>query len=192
MVSLKNSTVAQIRAELARREVGASRLAKRRDKLARKLAVLDAELADLGVNGAPRRGRPPGRKPGRRGPGRPKGSKKKRRAKRAKNSMSLIDAIVAGVRKGATVSPAEAGAAAKRKGYRSSSPNFGMMVANALSKAPQFKRLGRGQYVLKARAAAPKAKRGRPAKKGRRGPGRPKASRAKLGASHEPDTATAQ
>ncbi|HEX5011119.1 MAG TPA: hypothetical protein VFY71_12035 [Planctomycetota bacterium] len=112
--------------------------------------------------------------------GRPKGSKNKHRSKRAKNSMSLVEAIVAGVRSGATVSPAEAGAAAKRKGYKSSSPNFGMMVANALAKAPMFKRLGRGQYMLKGGSPAPKSKRGRPAKAKRRGPGRTKGSKNKV------------
>src|SRR5262245_7622454 len=185
-MALRSLSTTAIRRELARREAGAGRLAKRRSKLAKQLAALDAELADLGADGAPRRGRPPGRKPSRRGPGRPKGSKNKRRAKRAKNPMSLIEALVAGVRKGATGPPAEAGVAAKRRGYKSSSPNFGMMVANALAKAPQFKKVGRGQYVLKGGGAAPKAKRGRPAKTSRRGPGRPKGSMNKAKAASQP------
>jgi len=176
-MSLKTVPVAVLRQELARREAGVGRIAKRRAKLARQLAALDAELADLGVAVPARRGRKPGRMPGRRGPGRPKGSKNKR----AKNSMSLLEAIVSGVRVGSTVSPAQAGAAAKAKGYKSSSPNFGMMVANTLAKAPRFKRVGRGQYLLKGGGKAG----GRPAKRGRRGrkagrkPGRPKGSKNK-------------
>ena len=191
MASLRKLSVAQLRRELARREAGASRIATRRDKLARKLAALDAALADLGMNGAPRRGRPPGRKPGRRGPGRPKGSKNKRRIKRAKNKMSLLDAIVSGVRKGATVSPAQAAVAAKKVGYKSNSPHFGMMVANALGKSPMFKRLGRGKYVLKG-SAAKGGKRGRAAKRKRRDAGRrarPKGGRNRMTVASAPQPA---
>jgi len=182
MASLKSMTVAELRRELERREKGGDRLRKQHAKLAKRIAAIDAELADLGVAAPARRGRKPGRKPGRRGPGRPKGSKNKAKAgTRAKNSMSLLEAIVSGVRVGSTVSPAQAAAAAKAKGYKSSSPNFGMMVANALAKAPQFKRVGRGQYVHKRGGKAG----GRPAKRSRRGrkvgrkPGRPKGSKNK-------------
>jgi hypothetical protein len=176
MASLKSMSVAELRRELERREKGGEKLRKQHAKLAKRLAAIDSALTDLGVAVPARRGRKPGRKPGRRGPGRPKGSKNKATAgKRAKNSMSLLEAIMSGVRVGSTVSPAQAGAAAKAKGYKSSSPNFGMMVANALAKAPQFKRVGRGQYLLKGGGKAA----GRPAKRGRRGrkPGRkPKAA----------------
>jgi len=175
MPSLKSMSVAELRRELERREKGGEKLRKQHAKLAKRLAALDAELADLGVAVPSRRGRKPGRMPGRRGPGRPKGSKNKRGAKRPKNSMSLLEAIVSGVRVGSTVSPAQAAAAAKAKGYKSSSPNFGMMVANQLAKAPQFKRVGRGQYLHKG-GAAKAGKRGR---KARRKPGRPKGSKNK-------------
>ena len=183
MASLRSMSVAELRRELERREKGGDKLRKQHAKLARRIAEIDAELADLGVAVPARRGRKPGRMPGRRGPGRPKGSRNKARAgKRAKNSMSLLEAIASGVRVGSTVSPMEAAAAAKAKGYTSSSPNFGMMVANALAKAPQFKRVGRGQYLHKgggaAKATKP-ARRGRKAKASGRKPGRPKGSRNK-------------
>jgi hypothetical protein len=117
----------------------------------------EAELADLGVDAAPtRRGPKPGSM-AKRGPGRPKGSKNKPgkvgrpKGSKNKNAMSLVEAILKGVRAGSTVSPAEAGAAAKKVGYKSSSPNFGMMVANALSKDNRFKRVERGQYLVGAR-----------------------------------------
>jgi hypothetical protein len=129
--------------------------------MANQLAAIEAELSELGVDIPARRGRNPGRMPGRRGPGRPKGSKNKAGGKRAKNTMSLLEAIVSGVRVGSTVSPSEAAEAATKAGYKSSSPNLGMMVANALAKAPMFKRTGRGQYLHKGGGAA-KAKRGRP------------------------------
>jgi hypothetical protein len=161
-MKLKNITVSALRRELARREKGAGKLQKQHAKLASQLAALEADLADLGMDGAPARhtrkpGRPAGsakRGPGRlkgsknRGPGRPKGSKNKAGGKRAKNAMSLVQAILKGVRAGSTVSPAEAGAAARKLGYKSSSPNFGMMVANALSKDSHFKRIERGQYQV--------------------------------------------
>src|SRR6187402_2333540 len=178
MASLKNLSVAELRRELDRREKGGDKLRAQHGKLASRLAEIEAELSDLGVDLPARRGRKPGRMPGRRGPGRPKGSRG-RTGPRAKNSMSLLEAIVAGVRVGSTVSPAEAAAAAAKAGYKSTSPNIGMMVANQLAKAPMFKRTGRGQYLHKG-GGAPKAKRGRPAKKSGRKPGRPKGSKNKV------------
>jgi len=181
MVSLKKMSVAELRRELERREKGGDRLRAQHAKLAKRLAALDAELAELGVDVPKRRGRKPGRKPGRRGPGRPKGSKNKT-SKRATNSMSLIEAIVSGVRLGSTVGPTEAAAAAKSAGYKSSSPNLAMMCANALAKSGAFKKTGRGQYQ-RVGGTAPKAgkpaKRGPKAKKAGRKPGRPKGSKNK-------------
>jgi hypothetical protein len=155
MASLKQLTVADLRRELERREKGSHKLAARHSKLAARLAEIDAELAELGVAAPARRGRKPGRMPGR-----PKGSG---RGPRAKNSMSLLQAIMSGLRAGTTVSPAEAAAAAKKAGYSSNSPNFGMMVANALAKAGEFKRTGRGQYLFK--GAGKSAKASKPAKR---------------------------
>ncbi len=176
-MALRNMSIRQIRKELARREKGAAKLVKKRDKLQSQLADLVADLADLGVEGAAgtggggkRRGRPPGSKnkvkPGRKpGPkakggrkgkaklGRPKGSKnrkpgapKGKRAKRAKNSMSLVEAVLKSVSVGSKTSPAEAAEGAKKVGYKSNSPNFGMMTANTLAKDKRFKRLERGMY----------------------------------------------
>ena len=149
-MALRSLSTADLRRELARREAGASRLQAKHAKLAKRLAAIEAELADLGVAAPARRGP----KPGRRGPGRPKGSKNKpKTGRRAKNEMSLLEAIVSGLRVGSTVSPAQAGQAAKKAGYKSSSPNFRMMVAHQLATAPVFKRMGRGQYLLKGGAA---------------------------------------
>ena len=172
MPSLKTLSVAELRRELDRREKGGDKLRAQHSKLASRLAEIEAELAELGVELPARRGRKPGRMPGR-----PKGSRG-RTGPRAKNTMSLLEAIVAGVRVGSTVSPAEAADAAAKAGYKSTSPNIGMMVANQLAKAPMFKRTGRGQYLHKG-GGAPKTKRGRPAKKSGRKPGRPKGSKNK-------------
>jgi hypothetical protein len=148
-MALRSVSTAALRREIARREAGATKLAARRARLAKALAALDADLADLGVDAPKRRGRPPGRKPGRRGPGRPKGSKNKRRAKRAKNSMSLAEAVSKVVAVGKTVSPSDV-VTSVRKVYKSSSKSFGVMVAGTLARHPEFKRLGRGRYRRKA------------------------------------------
>jgi hypothetical protein len=63
--------------------------------------------------------------------------------------MTLVGALQHAVRVGSTVSPAEAAALVKKRGYRSASKTFGVQVAIALSKAPGFKRTGRGQYLRK-------------------------------------------
>jgi hypothetical protein len=135
-----------LRRELARRERGATKIAARRAKLAKALAALDAELADLGVDGAPRRGRPPGskhkrrgRKPGRK-PGRPAGRKL------PKNTRSLGDALAATVRPGTIVSPAEAAKRVRAQGYKTTATNFGKVVTLRLRVHKLFKHRGRGQY----------------------------------------------
>ena len=117
-MSFKKLSTAELRRELDRREKGGDKLRAQHGKLAARLAEIEGELSELGVDLPARRGRKPGRMPGRRGPGRPKGSKNKG-GKRAKNSMSLLEAIVSGVRVGSTVSPAEAAAAATKAGYKS-------------------------------------------------------------------------
>jgi hypothetical protein len=161
MPSLSRLTVADLRRELERRERGSKRLLSRHAALSSRLSRLESELADLGIEvGANGRG---GRRAMRRGPGRPR-TRVDGRSKRAKNSMTLLESILKGVPTGKTVSPAEAGAAAKKAGYKSSSKTFGVMVATCLAKAKEFKRTGRGAYLrLGARSA--KAPRGRKARK---------------------------
>jgi len=195
-MALRTLSTAALRRELARREAGVVILTTRRKRLAALVAAMDAELARLGVDSAPkRRGRPPSSKAGRRGPGRPKGSKNKRHAKRdgrsrrVKNAMTLLQAILQRVPLDKTVSPAEAAAAARAAGYKSAGQNFGQQVAVTLAKAKEFRKVGRGQYVRKGGAmkAAQPAKRGR---KARRKPGRPKGNKAKPAAA-KPEPAAA-
>ena len=161
-MALRTVSTSELRRELARREAGVSRLEARRDKLAKQLAALDAELAGFGVAAGPRRGPKPGRPRGRRA------------GRSSHGGLTLLGAILKGVRAGSTVSPAEAAVAARKAGYKSTSKHFGMMVANTLAKAGEFKKLGRGQYQLKSGSAAPKL-RGRPAKAASRKGGRAKA-----------------
>ena len=197
-MALRSVSTTALRAELARRERGAGKLAVKHKQLAARLAEIESELADLGVDGGARRGRRPGRPAGRRGPGRPPGRRgpgrppKMGRRGRGGNAMSLPAMLAKAVRVGSTVSPADAAAAVKRAGYKSGSKTFGVQVAIALAKSPVFRRTGRGQYLRKAGELGPPAKRGPKPKMGRRArrgrkarrgakrgrkPGRPKGSK---------------
>src|SRR5262245_49878049 len=138
-MALKSVSTAELRRELVRREKGARKLSARGDKLARQLAALESELADLGLS-AGRRGRRPGRA------GRPPKAGRREGRRRARNSISLPDAIAKVVKVGATVSPADVASRVRKSGYKSTSAHFGMMVSNALSKDSRFKRVSRGQY----------------------------------------------
>jgi len=199
-MALRSLSTSALRAEIARREKGAGKLAAKHKQLAARLAEIESELADLGADRAARRGRRPGRPAGRRGPGRPPGRRgpgrppKMGRRGRSGNAMSLPAMLAKSVRVGSTVSPQEATVAVKRAGYRSTSKTLGVMVAMALAKSPVFKRVGRGQYLRKHGELGPPAKRGpkprmgRKARRGRRArrgakrgrkPGRPKGSRNK-------------
>ncbi|HYN62992.1 MAG TPA: hypothetical protein VES36_00190 [Candidatus Limnocylindrales bacterium] len=173
-MALRSLSTAALRSELARREKGAGKLATQHKKLAARLAEIDSELADLGVDGVARRGRPPGRPAGRRGPGRPAGRRgpgrppKAGRRARASNKLTLADALAKAVRVGSTVSPADAATAVKRI-YKTASRTFGIQVATTLARSPVFKKTGRGQYLRKGGAAGAPAKRGRKPKMGRHG-----------------------
>jgi copper chaperone CopZ len=144
-MALKSVSTAELRRELARREKGARKLSVRRAALARKLAALDAELSDLGHVAGKRRGRPPGR-----GKGKARGKAGGKRGgagrKRARNAVSLPEVIAKVVKVGSTVAPAEIVGKVRKAGYKSTAAHFGMMVSNALSKDPRFKRVSRGQY----------------------------------------------
>ena len=190
-MAYRSLSTSALRAELARRQRGADKLIAKHRALSARLTEISAELNELGVDGAPRRGRRPGRPAGRRGPGRPP---KMGRRGRGDNAMSLPAMLAKSVRVGSTVSPADAAAAVKRAGYKSGSKTFGVQVAIALAKSPVFRRTGRGQYLRKPGELGPPAKRGpkpkmgrgarrgrkarRGAKRGRK-PGRPKGSKNK-------------
>ena len=137
MPTFKSATTTQILAEIARREKGATKIQAQRDKLAKQIAALDAELAMLGVvsTAAPRRGRPPGSR-----------NKAPSKRRRATNDLTLPDALADAITAGTTVSPLEAAAAVKKAGYKSFGKTFNQQVASALAKDKGFKKLGRGSY----------------------------------------------
>jgi hypothetical protein len=129
-MNLKNITTADLSAELARRERSLGKLRKKRDRLLKDLAAIDAELAVLGAAIAGSRGTA--------------GGAPKRR--RARNDISLGDALAAAMEVRAVVSPSEAAELVKRNGYKTNARNFAMMVSNTLAKDKRFKRISRGQY----------------------------------------------
>lgn len=138
-MALKSISTVKLRRELARRERGASKLSRQRDVLAKRLAALERDLSDLGIDGTKPERR--ASRTAKRGPGRPKGKRA-----RAKNEQSLSEALAAAVRVGSIVSPVDAAKRVQESGYRSASKTFGIQVAGTLAKHKKFKQKGRGQY----------------------------------------------
>jgi hypothetical protein len=124
-------STAELQAELQRREKSARSLAHRRERIVHELHAIESELAQLGG--------------GRRVPVAPAPATTAR-VTRARNPVSLIEALVAAIGVGTVVSPAEAAERVKEAGYESGARTFGMMVATALAKDKRFRRLSRGQY----------------------------------------------
>lgn len=116
-------SVADLQAELRRRQRGVSKLERRREKLMAELAEVNAEIADLGgsTGGLTAGGR-------------------------RRNNMTLPDALVK-VLEGRTMSVTEASDAVRASGYHSSAANFRTMVNQALLKDKRFKKVARGQYT---------------------------------------------
>jgi hypothetical protein len=137
MSALRATPTEAIRQELERRQQNLRVLQSRRDRLASELERLDEEIRSLstppdqqaGVDGAPQ--------------GRPVAST--RRA-RARNDVSLSEAIARAVEVRATISPSEAAELVLANGYRSTAANFKMVVANTLARDKRFRRISRGQY----------------------------------------------
>ncbi len=120
---LTDMSITALQSEIKRREKHAKSLAKRREKLVRQLAEIDAELAELG-------GMPGGGKGGR----------------RPRNESNLPDAL-ADVLYQNEMSVTEAADAVRAAGYITTSPNFRTIVNQALIRDGRFKRVGRGLYT---------------------------------------------
>ena len=134
-MNLKSLTVADLQKELARRERGSAKLLTKRARLVAEIAGLDKELSALGV--APDT---TGKASGRGGAG------ASGRRTRAKNDMSLPDAIAATMEIRAQITPKEAAELVQQNGYVTNSKTFNVQVTNTLSKDPRFKRVERGVY----------------------------------------------
>ncbi len=131
---LASLSIAQLQAELNRRRSGLPRLQKKRAKLAAQLAQIDAQIASLGgaVASGPR--------------GRSAGSRFSAGATRARNSMTLVEALLR-VLDGKSLRVNDAIDAVRKIGYTSDSPSFRVIVNQALLNKKLFKRVSRGVYT---------------------------------------------
>ena len=134
-MALKSLSTSDLQKELERRQKNAHKLEARREKLLAELAEIEKELSYFGVNP---------RGSGAKGGATPTSESTGRR--RAKNAMTLPDAICSAMEVRAVVSPKEASELVRANGFKTTSKNFNMMVSNALAKDERFKRVGRGQY----------------------------------------------
>lgn len=133
-MDLKGIPTSDLAAELERREKNKDALRKRREKLLQEIAFIDAQLGESSPVG---NGRAPGRRRAANGGG-PR--------KRARNEISLADALAQAMEVRAVVTPAEAAALVMQNGYQTSSKRFNMMVSNTLAKDERFRRVERGRY----------------------------------------------
>lgn len=133
--SLMKVSVLELKRELRRRQTLLARLGKKRRRLAKTLAGLDAEIAALA--GAAGRVKIAAR----RGPARGRGW-------RARNRMSLGDTLVKVLQGVKSMKVAELVEAVKKQGYRSKAKNFRLIVNQTLVKDKRFRNVRRGRYAL--------------------------------------------
>jgi hypothetical protein len=126
--SLVRLSYADIQSELRRRQRATGTLAKRRDRLAAKLAALEAQIEQMG--------------------GSVKGRGRSVAGSRPRNDMTLAEALTKAVG-GKAMSVSDAAEAVQKLGYRTNSNNFRTQVNLALIKSGKFKRVGRGEYAAK-------------------------------------------
>lgn len=120
--SLASLPMSHLHAEIRRRQRGVGALVRRRDKVAAKLAQLDAKIRELGGAAGGGRTRP-------------------------SNSMSLVEALHKTL-SGKTMGVTEAAEAVRKNGYNTNAANFRTMVNQALIKHKnKFKKVDRGQYT---------------------------------------------
>lgn len=116
-------SIADLHAEIRRRERGSKSLLRRRQTLLKKIASLDAQIAAAG------------------------GSPGKSAGPRPRNDMPLVEALRQAL-KGKTMSVTDAAEAVQKAGYRTSAANFRTMVNVALlTRRNKFKRVERGMYT---------------------------------------------
>ena len=124
--SLDNMSMAEIQAELNRRERGVRKLERRREKLLGELTEIDGQLAAVGAlsaSGGVRR--------------------------RPRNEMNLVDSL-ATVLNGKTMSVTEVTGEVQKAGYLTTAANFRTIVNQALIRENKvFKKISRGQYTAR-------------------------------------------
>ncbi len=145
--NLAEISTTELQSEIRRRERELKALHKRRERIARQLEEIDAEI---GMHGgdlsklASSGGR-----------------------KRPRNESNLADAL-ADVLRDQTMSVTQLTTAVQEAGYRTTSPNFRTIVNQTLLKDKRFKRVARGQYTVSGGRAGAGEGGGRPRGKKRR------------------------
>jgi hypothetical protein len=133
-LSLAKVATDALKKELQRRLEALPKLIAQRDELNRQIAELDAL-------GAVEKGPEPTSVPA---PG-----KRARRAKRAKNPVSLASALAEAIKAKESMSIADATQAVLASGYKSKSKDFPNLVSMTLARDTRFERVGRGLYRVK-------------------------------------------
>jgi len=145
-INLSRLSTREIQAEIERRQAEATTIRSQRDAIARQVAELDKQIADLGgdafLRSRKRRGRPRGSKKKVNGSAAGKPSRRGRRGGLADVLHSLLQ--------GKTMSVPEMAQAAKKAGHKTKSKNFRTVVGLTLiNHRKMFKRVSRGQYTAK-------------------------------------------
>jgi len=125
--------LAALQKEISRREKLLPRLIAQRDDLDRQIAELQRLTATASSE-----------------PASPKMAAKTKPSRRARNKLSLGDALAAFVAGKPKVSVAEAVQGVLDAGYKSKSKNFRAVVNRLLLIDKRFKKVGRGEFALKA------------------------------------------
>jgi hypothetical protein len=126
---LAGTTLAQLERMLQKGKSQNSKLQRQRDRIARKLASVDAKIA--AINGGPVRGRPAG-------------------GGRVRNEMSLADLIHQILTKaGKPTSVGDIMDSVVSSGYRTNAANFRGLVNQTLIKDKRFGKASRGMYQAK-------------------------------------------
>jgi hypothetical protein len=132
-VSLSGVSAAQLMRELAKRRGKASEIRRERDRLAARVAKLDAQLRDLDASIGVVRGRG--------GVGVPQ-------ALTRRENKGTLQAALVGVLKGKEMGVTEAANAVRKAGYKTNAANFRTIVNACLIRHKNlFKKVSRGLYT---------------------------------------------
>ncbi len=148
--ALSRISTADLAREIEKRRSEVTKLIDRRDRLAKELSELDAQISMLAPGSAvvrpvstvaskPARGKKPGAKKGKIGKGAPG-------RKRPHNDLNLAESLQK-VLKNRTMSVTEVTAEVQKAGYKTSAENFRTIVNQTLIRDTRFKKVSRGKYT---------------------------------------------
>ena len=129
-ISLEKISTKEILAEITRRKKERTTLLREKTALTRRLKAIDAELGAMGKKKSARR-------------------PAKKNQKRARNVMTLPEAMLKVMSEDKAMSVPEIASAASKAGYKSTSKTFHTIIYQTLARDKRFKKTDRGQYVVK-------------------------------------------